>query len=198
MLIIYGLSNNEKKYNSTKHNIGRLVIESVLKKLDLRLRDERTYYYTKSNIAETETVFLLSKGYMNESGRPLRDFLEYYKVKSENLQILIIQDDSDQNSSNSKLVDKGGSAGHHGINSLNSHLMSSNYQEVPIWRLKLGIRPFNNREKSLSFVLNPISKEDDELINKIVDLIYKNLASLESLSIENAQNIFNFSLVTID
>jgi PTH1 family peptidyl-tRNA hydrolase len=194
MLIIYGLSNNEKRYFSTKHNIGRIVIENILKKLNLNLKEERTYYYTKSKIGQSEVVFLLSKGYMNDSGRPLNDFLDYYKISHENLRILLVQDDSDQYSGSSKIVNKGRSAGHRGIDSVSSYLLGSNYSSELIWRLKLGIRPLNNRQQSINFVLSPISKEDEDLANNSSELVCKNLDKIEKMTIEAAQNIFNYSL----
>jgi peptidyl-tRNA hydrolase, PTH1 family len=156
MLIIYGLGNNEKQYLNTKHNIGRLVVEEIAAAMQLTFQKKDSFYFAKN----TKIILAYSTGYMNHSGKPLQDVINYFKPETVN--VLIIQDDSDQISGNFKITAGGGSAGHHGINSIYEQTKSTIKKEET-YRLKLGIRPSENREKSISFVLNQISITDKEL-----------------------------------
>jgi PTH1 family peptidyl-tRNA hydrolase len=186
MLIIYGLGNNEDKYLNTKHNIGRLVVEELASGLQLSYSKNKSYYYTKSK----DIYLIYSAGYMNESGRPLAEFCKYNSVDS-NTQLLIIHDDSDQIEGNVKLLPQGGSAGHHGINSIYREIIATPLLIENVWRLKVGIRPELNKLRSETFVLNRLTKVDEEAITKVAKTLTSQLASIQQGQWSNAQNQLN-------
>jgi peptidyl-tRNA hydrolase, PTH1 family len=178
-MIIYGLGNNEKKYFDTRHNVGRLIAEGLAKG-DFTSKKSFSYFKTP------QEYLLFSNGYMNESGLPLVGFLGYFKPPLQT--ILIIHDDSDQEEGSIKLVQGGGSGGHHGINSIYKHILGSQFGIEHIWRLKIGIRPKGNTKKSETFVLSPNSKELSEVISRtIVELQKPNLDQ----NLQKLQNSLN-------
>ena len=148
-MLIYGLGNNGARYFETRHNVGRLLLES----LDTgKFSAKENYLYRRAGGHD----HLLTSGFMNESGLPLVSFVKYFKIKPGIL--LILQDDSDQLEGRVKLVQGGGSAGHHGINSIYRHLVATDFALDDVWRLKIGIRPEGNTHKSETFVLKPNSQ----------------------------------------
>jgi peptidyl-tRNA hydrolase, PTH1 family len=157
MIILFGLGNNETKYLSTKHNIGRLVLENLTSQWGLFFVDNQGCQVAKYS---KDLWLTYSNGYMNNSGEPLSKLLKYYKIQPNNCTIVIIQDDSDQNSGGIKLLAGGGTAGHNGIISCYQHLAGLGFEQKNIWRLKIGIRPVGNKLKSENFVLSANTKDD--------------------------------------
>jgi peptidyl-tRNA hydrolase, PTH1 family len=191
MLIIYGLGNNEEKYLKTKHNIGRIVLENLAQKYEIQsFQKKNLYSYAKSQTNES-VYFLYSNGYMNTSGEPLLQFLKYHNLDSKETQILIIHDDSDQVSGSWKLVQGGRSGGQKGIDNIHKHILNTQILDTNIWRLKIGIRPEHNLEKSEHFVLKPLSQDDDRSIDRIVKICSKQIENIIQEKWHIAQNHIN-------
>ena len=174
MLIFYGLGNNETKYLHTKHNAGRLVLEDFAKRLGFEFKHGNTYNYLKFDLNHEREIYMVySKGYMNHSGQALNDFLQYFKLptKAQDFHLIILQDDSDQIEGSLKFLPGGGTAGHNGIEDIYTHLNTWGLDKEKIWRLKIGIRPTENRLKSESFVLRNISPSEREFYTKIAHIL---------------------------
>lgn len=192
MLIVFGLGNNQSKYLSTKHNAGRIVLEHVAENLRLKFHQKSHYYEAKIEIQD-ETVWLLySTGFMNTSGEALYQFLQFYKLKfSDKDKLLVIQDDSDQFEGWQKLAVGGGSAGHHGINSIYRHLPGLAINPEQVWRLKVGIRPPQNKERSETFVLSQISQAEKSYYNFLGDTVTQLLPEMVQNNLSKAQGTLN-------
>jgi peptidyl-tRNA hydrolase, PTH1 family len=190
MLVIYGLGNNEDKYLRTKHNIGRLIVENIVGSLGGSFESQEGCRVCKIS---PELWYVYSEGYMNNSGQPLSKLLKYFKIDtlSKDFQLVVVQDDSDQLSGNSKLTVGGGSAGHNGIISSYSHLLPLGITVDKIWRLKLGVRPAGNKLKSETFVLSPLTSEDFKLVVDLTDIYSKTQTLWASRNFERLQNFFN-------
>jgi peptidyl-tRNA hydrolase, PTH1 family len=191
MFIFYGLGNNSLEYLNTKHNIGRIVVEELSIKLGLEFTKTSNYYFSKLNHQKLlhSVYFLYSRGFMNLSGTALLDFVNYFKLNTQELILVIIQDDSDQYSGNFKITVGGGSGGHRGIESIYRDLPFLNLDHV--WRLKIGIRPVNNKQKSGTFVLNNLTEIDRQVISYITTLIFNNLNLFQTENLPKLQNLFN-------
>jgi peptidyl-tRNA hydrolase, PTH1 family len=189
--IFYGLGNEGKDFKNTKHNIGQLVIEQLIStnKLDIKKTKTKSssQYLAKLN---ENTNLIFSSGYMNESGLPIAEYINYYKIEPKQIRLIIIQDDSDQLIGNYKLCLGGKSAGHKGIDSVYNHLKSFGINSTEIYRIKIGIRPPQNTQKSLTFVLSPISAGEDEIIKEITKKINVN-HNLIGENMDKFTTIFN-------
>lgn len=194
MLLFFGLGNNESKYLLTRHNVGRLVVEYLAEDLKLNLAKQFDFYFAKSLLEADSVGLLYSAGYMNLSGEPLSNFLKYYKIPVEELSLVIIQDDSDQTTGNIKLVQGGGSGGHHGIGSIYKHLSGLKLDQSNIWRLKIGIRPVNNQLRSEHFVLHNLTENEINLVKAISKQIVKLLPLWIKGDTSRIQNELNTKL----
>lgn len=213
MLLIYGLGNNQTKYLQTKHNVGRLVLESLAKELKLSFRKKLSYTISQSlndspqplnnqnslllqvDKELLECQLFYSNGYMNQSGLPLRDFLKNLSTdKLTTLRLLILHDDSDQLVGSYKLTVAGGSAGHHGVQNIYEHILPFALRKEQIWRLKIGIRPVGNRQRSETFVLASLSSFELEQAHKLAEKIREHLnlfRAPDNKAINYLQTIFN-------
>jgi peptidyl-tRNA hydrolase, PTH1 family len=185
MVIIYGLGNNEDKYLQTKHNVGRLIVEHLAATQNLKFVKVKSVMVAKFN----DIHYVYSLDYMNTSGRFLNEYINF--IKPDELQLYIIQDDSDQNIRNSKILLGGGSAGHNGIIDIYKYCLNWNINLSDIVRIKIGIRPNLNREKSMTFVLSKINKDEQDYIENIGNSLSKNIELIENNNIPKLQNIIN-------
>ena len=127
MKLIVGLGNPGKKYESTKHNIGFMVIDHFLKDLESvsksnwskeeKLKSEIYVLEYKPKKGEMGKVILARPlTYMNNSGMGVGLIAKYYKVPSSD--IWIVHDEIDLPLGMMKIRLGGSSAGHHGIESI--------------------------------------------------------------------------------
>lgn len=191
MLLIYGLGNNHSRYLYTKHNVGRLLIEMLVKKVNLTWEMQAKFAYAKTLIVNQTVYFLYSLGYMNESGEVISEFINYFKLKPDDLKIFLLQDDSDQLETRLKLVNNGGSGGHKGVESVYKHLCFLGISKKSVWKLKIGIRPISNRLRSETFVLAKLSNLELDFVNLVADNLVQFLADLAQGNFTKAQNYFN-------
>ncbi len=192
MIIIFGLGNPGLEYKNTKHNIGWLILDKLADELGLSWQNSQSGMMIKYN---AEVVLFKSSGYMNNSGKDLQKLISYYKIPAENLQLLVIQDDSDQNIGQAKLVNNGGSAGHRGILDIHKFLVSLNIELTQLWRLKIGIRPIGNKLKSETFVLTNIDSAENVQVTEFTKLLKEGLQKNNLSNLVELQQIINSKYV---
>lgn len=134
MKLIIGLGNPGGQYESTRHNIGFMVVDKLEKELAQGVppvwqKDEKKNVLT-ARIGEV----LLAKPqtFMNKSGFAVRALMEFYKLAPTD--IWVIHDDIDLPLGKIKIREKGGSAGHNGVQSIIDQLKSDAFV-----RFRLGI-----------------------------------------------------------
>lgn len=170
MQVIIGLGNPGEKYAKTRHNAGFIVLDEYLK--DEKWRTEKRF---NAMVCEKDgIVFAKPLTFMNESGVSVNKILSYYHLlpkmigftkKDTDLSdvLCVVHDDIDLEIGKNKIDVNRNSAGHKGIQSIISHLKTKNFT-----RLRVGIK--NDLAKSviptISFVLQPFSKEEMETIKK--------------------------------
>lgn len=179
MKLIVGLGNPEKKYDNTRHNIGFMVLDNYLGKVDYKSKFNGLYY--EKNINNEKIIFLKPQTYMNNSGLSVFEFVNFYKISFKD--ILIIHDDLDLDVGMIKFKFNSSSGGHNGIKSIINCLGSQEFS-----RLKIGI---NNEYKkdTIDFVLSKFSKKDIEKLD--FDKINNAINDFLSNDINYVMNIYN-------
>jgi len=191
MLLFFGLGNNDNKYLKTKHNVGRILVENLAREFNINWESKAGFYFSKSTLENKLVGLIYSSGYMNNSGQPLASFLNYYKIPTEDLTLIIVQDDSDQNVGCYKLAQGGRSAGHRGLDSIFQHSPGFDIKPEHIWRLKIGIRPIGNKLRSEHFVLQSLSNDEILILKHLSDLIINNLSNIQNNKFDLIQNKIN-------
>jgi PTH1 family peptidyl-tRNA hydrolase len=193
MLVFYGLGNNEKKYLDTKHNVGRLILEEMMKNFNLSFILQSGCLYAKATINDEKIYFVTTSGYMNNSGVPLKNLNDYFKLDftDSDSRLIVIQDDSDQIFGHQKISLAGGSAGHKGIQSIYNHSLNMNLDLDKIWRVKIGIRPPENKLRSETFVLSKIAIPEMKYYLDLAKKLNQNFNLFQQRNINNLQNLFN-------
>ena len=134
--LVFGLGNPGPKYESTRHNIGQMVVAELAQRIGVNLT--RTKLRTNVGTSRLPTgatpgvpgprvVLAISTGYMNESGGPVRALADFYSIDSE--RIIAVHDDVDIPFDTIKAKVGGGEGGHNGLRSMTSVLGTKNYPD---------------------------------------------------------------------
>lgn len=117
MLLIVGLGNPGGKYSSTRHNIGFMVVDQVVKDL---VKAPSRWEFQKDINADTfksgDLVFAKPQTFMNASGFAVVKLIRYYKIDTTH--VWVVHDDIDLPLGKIRIRVGGGSAGHHGVDSI--------------------------------------------------------------------------------
>ncbi len=168
MIAIIALGNPGIKYEKTRHNLGRIILDFWIKAHDLAepsLNKKLKSNIEKSKLHEREIIFGYPETFMNESGRAVKLICDFYKIKPENL--WIVHDDLDIKLGGFKIVQGRGSAGHHGIESVMDEINSKNFN-----RLRVGIQPSQGKPKDPeNFVVQNFTEQELAVIVKNLPLL---------------------------
>lgn len=164
MKCIVGLGNPGKKYEDTRHNIGFMVIDELLRRLNETLsKNKFNCHFTIATIAGEKVLLVKPQTFMNLSGEGVKPLIDYFEIAPENT--LVVYDDLDLPTGKIRLRLKGGAGGHNGIKSLIEHLGTKEFK-----RLRIGIGRPVDRTPVVDYVLQPFSKAEKEEIDRAVQL----------------------------
>jgi len=184
MKLIIGLGNPGKEYQNTRHNIGFNAVDKIAEFLKVTF-DKKKFggRYAEVTYNEEKVILLKPEKYMNLSGEVIREYVSYFKVDISD--ILIIYDDLDTEVGKYRLRQQGGSGGHNGIKDIEQHLKTQTYN-----RIKIGISKdteFTTRD----YVLGKFSKEEQLLIDKVLNEMVEVFQDYFELSFDNLMNKYN-------
>ena len=181
MKALIGLGNTSNKYSNTKHNFGFWIIDELLSKGSLKLKEGKGNYLLSKSIS---TLYIKPTTDMNNSGIAIMQLCNYFNIISADL--LIIHDDIDLPLGTIKFKKNGGSGGHRGIDSIIYHLRTDNFK-----RLRIGIATNEEMRPSEKYVLKPFSKEKKQEIKKTINLSYEGIQFYLNNDINKTMNKFN-------
>lgn len=184
MKLIVGLGNPGKEYERTRHNIGFMVIDNYANKKNI-LMNKIKFNGVYGEIKEKNEKIILLKPqlYINLSGDVIKKYIDFFKIKIED--ILIINDDLDLEFGKYKLKENGSSAGHNGLKNIEINLQTSAYK-----RLKIGIS--NNKTISTKdYVLGNINEDEIKQIKPVIDLTFDIINDFIENSFELLMNKYN-------
>ncbi|MAV64661.1 MAG: aminoacyl-tRNA hydrolase [Candidatus Marinimicrobia bacterium] len=181
MKCLIGLGNPGDHYKNTKHNFGYWVIDSYLKKHQLKLKlGKGDYVFADDNnciVAKTTT-------FMNNSGHAVKTIIKDFNCSIED--VIIIYDDIDLTLGAIKFKSTGSSGGHRGLDSIIYHLRSENFS-----RLRLGIATKSDMRPSEKYVLKSFPSKYNEAIASTVDKACEGLRFFLNNTIDCTMNQFN-------
>jgi PTH1 family peptidyl-tRNA hydrolase len=171
--LVVGLGNPGDQYAATRHNVGQMVIDHLVKRHSVKLASHksRTHiaaYKLGVGIDAHQIILAKSTSYMNESGGPIKALANFYSIEPEN--IIALHDELDIGFAAIRTKLGGGDNGHNGLKSMTSAFDTPDY-----YRVRLGIgRPMGQQDPA-DFVLKQFSKEEkkelDEFIERGADVV---------------------------
>ncbi len=180
MKLIVGLGNVGKEYESTRHNVGFMVIDSYLR--DVSFKEKNQAMYFEQNYSGEKVIFIKPTTFMNDSGLAVRKFVDFYKINVSD--ILVIYDDMDFEVGTFKLKPSGSSGGHNGIKSIISNLGTENFK-----RVRIGIS--KPKGDTINYVLGKFSKSEMDEISKVTRRIADVIDDYISLDFDKLMSKYN-------
>ena len=154
MTLIAGLGNIGKEYENTRHNVGFMLIDLILK--DGGYSNVSSAKFQGELYKNGSLLLLKPSTYMNSSGKSLKAVNDFYKPNH----IIVIHDDLDIAFGAMKFKNGGSSGGHNGVKSIDS-LIGNNYD-----RVRIGI---GRSDKSvIDYVLGKFDSSELEKLDGIL------------------------------
>lgn len=199
MKLIVGLGNPGGKFEYTRHNIGFMVVERLVKdrfSLLPSLKAWKSEEKFLSEVCKTDDYIVAKpQTYMNLAGLAVVKLANFYKVNTSD--ILVIHDDIDLPIGKIRIRVGGASAGHHGIDSIIKNLGKSNFV-----RIRLGIgrgkldKPHGeghnlHRHEVEKFVVSKFRDNEGGDVKKLIKNAVEAVEIALDKGIEKAMNRFN-------
>jgi len=185
-LLVVGLGNPGSEYAGTRHNVGREVIDELVKRKNSSLKAGKEQALV-SEIRHNEKliVFAIPMNFMNDSGISVAKLMRRYRL-SEVEKLLIVHDELDLEVGAIRLKEGGGLAGHNGLRSVKQHIKNQDFR-----RIRIGIgKPFPNQKGAQYVLSKPGKKESQELLLSVINAA-DSVESILETDFDNAMQIFN-------
>ena len=155
MLLLVGLGNPGTEYAKTRHNVGFMAVDEIVRRYSLpAFKAKSKGEITSGVIAGEKVIVLKPTTYMNLSGEAVLAACTFYKPD----RIIVVHDDMDLPVGKVKVKQGGSAGGHNGLKSIDSHI------GVDYMRVRIGIdRPLHKAEV-IDWVLHPFTPENADII----------------------------------
>lgn len=154
MFVLVGLGNPGSEYETTRHNAGFLLLDSLADEAKISVSQSKfKALFGKGRLFNQDVLLVKPQTYMNLSGHSVQQFLSYFKIPESHL--IVLFDDLDLEPGIVKMRLGGGHGGHNGIRSILECLSSDKF-----YRIKLGIGRPAHKNATSNWVLNPFTKHE--------------------------------------
>jgi PTH1 family peptidyl-tRNA hydrolase len=167
--LIVGLGNPGRRFREDRHNIGFMVLDHILTRMELTFsRSQQNALVTDGVIGGHKIFFAKPQTFMNNVGKSVAPLIRYYRIPLEHL--LVVYDDLDLPLGTLRIRPQGGSGGHRGMQSILQHLGSEYFP-----RMRLGIGRPPGQMDPADYVLQSFSKDEmgevDFTLERAVDAV---------------------------
>lgn len=196
MKLIVGLGNPGVDYEDTRHNIGFMVVDKLAREIG---RD--TLAWTQDTkreayIAKVGDVILAKPvTFMNNSGVAVKKIVDFYHIDPSD--VWVIHDDIDLPIGKIRIREKGGTAGHNGVESIMAELGTDKFLRfrLGIGRGKEDIKKSSDQNLGhrnvVSFVLSRFTQSEAGELKKLIKYGVEAVRLVLADGVEKAMNRFN-------
>jgi PTH1 family peptidyl-tRNA hydrolase len=184
--IIVGLGNPGKEYEDSRHNAGRMVVEALGKKLELKAwREDKKLNALKAEvkIGKEKVTLLLPEGMMNNSGASVKSLITSVK-KAE--QLVVVHDDLDLPLGRIKLSFNRSAGGHRGVASVVKNIKTEQFL-----RVRVGVCGKRKPVDVVDFILKPFKTHEELTLKKTIKKTVEALVCVVEEGKDRAMNIYN-------
>jgi peptidyl-tRNA hydrolase, PTH1 family len=184
--LIVGLGNPGIEYQFTPHNFGFLVIDRIANNLGLEVRNRQCQALTARVTLGGQAVILAKpETYMNLSGLSVRELAREHTLEVSS-DLIVIYDELDLPLGTVRIKQRGGTAGHNGMESILGALGTDSFL-----RIRLGIAPDRKVGDGAKYVLTPFRKAQLEVVDEVIDMAVEAVEVILKEGPAAAMNRFN-------
>ena len=164
MYLVVGLGNPGEQYAHTRHNLGFVVMERLLRRLGVKtLKSKFSAFITTLDFEGQKVILAMPQTFMNRSGDSVSQIMSWYKINPDHL--ILIYDDVDLEVGELRLRKKGGTAGHKGVASVLSSVGTPDFI-----RVRIGVGRETADPDISDYVLSKIPNDHLTLIQDAVEV----------------------------
>jgi len=164
MRLIVGLGNPGPRYARTRHNIGFMAVDEIVRRHSFPpLKERFKGLFAEGTIAGQRVMLLKPQTFMNDSGESVGAAARFFKLEAG--EIAVIHDELDLAEGKLRVKRGGGAAGHNGLRSIDA-LFANDY-----WRVRIGIGHPGAKELVMPYVLQNFPAEEVVWVEKLLEAI---------------------------
>lgn len=182
--LIVGLGNIGQEYADTRHNIGFMVADALLKEFGATYSTLKYAFYAEFKHKGRTIHTIKPSTYMNLSGKAVNYWMNELKIPLSN--VLVIVDDIALPFGSIRIKPKGGSAGHNGLKSIETLCGGQQYP-----RLRFGIGDDYPKGRQIDYVLGPFDKEEQLELPALIAHSVSAIKSFTTVGLELTMTQFN-------
>ena len=162
MKMIVGLGNPGAAYAGNRHNAGFMMTDRLAEIFGAGGEKKQGKALVRAASAGGGRILLVKpQAYMNRSGDPLWELLQYYKEAED---FIVVHDDLDLPLGRLRFKSGGGTGGHRGLGAITARLGSDQYD-----RLKIGIGRPPEKMPVDAYVLQDFSADERLVLNEALE-----------------------------
>ncbi len=193
--IFVGLGNPGEEYEGTRHNAGRMILESFAKKNDFSPweKDKKlNALATEGKIGKGKVKFILPETFMNKSGASIAPLV---KSKKSALSLVVLHDDLDLPLGTMKISFNRVSGGHRGVESVIRAIKTEGFVRIRVGVSGKGAKGRAKKptgdKKILDFIIGKFRPAEVLEFKKISKKIHQSLEVIASDGFQRAMGEFN-------
>lgn len=186
MKLIVGLGNPGREYETTRHNLGFMLIDRLMERTaGRRLRDEANSKVAEVQLAGERVVLAKPQTFMNLSGSAVRPLLERYG-DGDTANLIVASDEVALPFGMIRVRGRGSAGGQKGLKSIIDRLGTNEFA-----RVRLGVGPDHPVGDLSMFVLSPIPKRDRDRLDQMLDRAADAVEVIITSGVDRAMALFN-------
>ncbi|HAZ29061.1 MAG TPA: aminoacyl-tRNA hydrolase [Candidatus Magasanikbacteria bacterium] len=178
MKAIIGLGNPGKAYEKTRHNVGFMVLDTLITSAswssfpDWSLSKKYNALVSEGTKEGEKILCAKPMTFMNASGQSVQLIAHFYHLSLDD--ILVVHDDKDLLLGEVKMQKDRGDAGHNGVRSIMDLLGTKNFT-----RVRVGVHPADNKKMTdtAAFVLRKFAFSERTIVK---NAIQKSITHIET------------------
>ena len=175
MYLVVGLGNPGRQYEATRHNMGFDTIDVLVERHKIPQGGVKfNAMYGSGFIGGEKVIFMKPLSFMNLSGGPVRDMVNFFKIDPEK-ELIVISDDIDLEPGQLRIRKQGSAGGHNGLKDIIQKLGTQNFVRI---KIGVGAKPqgWDLADHVLSRFPDSERKLVDEAIREAADAVEKIIA----------------------
>ncbi|MCK4875713.1 MAG: aminoacyl-tRNA hydrolase [Sulfurimonas sp.] len=153
-MLIVGLGNPGPNYEQTRHNIGFMVIDELVRRQNAQ---KLSFSSFNGELFKFSNHYLLKPlTFMNLSGNSIAAVKKFYKID----EVVVIHDDLDLPFGTLRFKRGGGDGGHNGLKSTDEKITREYI------RVRMGIGKPEHKGEVSSYVLSPFDSKEQEYLGE--------------------------------
>ena len=175
-MLIVGLGNPGSDYEHSRHNVGFMVIDELIKRFSANKLSSSNF---NGELFKFQNHFLLKPlTFMNLSGNSIVAVKNFFKIED----VVVIHDDLDLPFGTLRFKYGGGHGGHNGLKSTDENI-SKNYV-----RIRLGIGKPEHKGEVSSYVLSDFTAQEQSHLPELISICCDSIEYLLTNSLENVSS----------